>query len=132
MIVLRRIFYLEHNRNFAVKELDIKSGEIGFVSKPAGRCRPTVALRPEKVSLARLRRSCMTEFGPTFVVFCRSDGQPRRRPARHAIYRVCAWRWCSSQIVASLQSESLSQQNKTSQRVHSEASSNFTNRNLVI
>ena len=69
MIVLRRVFDLEDNRNLRIKKLDIKSGEIGLgvEDQPVGAARKWLPNQKERLHSPVFVGPRMTEFGPTFV-----------------------------------------------------------------
>ena len=69
MIVLRRVFDLEDNGNLGVKEVYIKSREIGFriEDQPVGATGQWFLNQKEGFHSPVFVGPRMTEFGPTFV-----------------------------------------------------------------
>jgi len=69
MIVLRRVFDLKHNCNLRIKELDIKSGEIGLGVEDQPVCTTGKWLfnQKERLHSPVFVGPRVTKFGPTFV-----------------------------------------------------------------
>ena len=69
MIVLRCVIDLEHNRNLRIKELDIKSREIGLriEDQSVGAAGQWLFNQKERFDPPVFVGPRMTEFGPAFV-----------------------------------------------------------------